>query len=98
VTTGKGRAIEISYSGARSLDTFSGISYCNNGERVFMFDFDTKEREHQNTRQSDLYSGTTPPHSYQIASCFDALSITNFIDNVKVRINAGARYIIYILF
>jgi hypothetical protein len=41
-----------------------------------MFDFDTKEKEHQNTRQSDLFSGTTPPRTNQIASCFDALSIT----------------------
>jgi hypothetical protein len=33
-----------------------------------MFDYDTKEKEHQNTQQSD---GTK-----QIASCFGALSIT----------------------
>jgi hypothetical protein len=25
-----------------------------------MFDYDTKEKEHQNTRKSDLYSGATP--------------------------------------
>jgi hypothetical protein len=31
----------------------SGVSYCDNRERVFMFDYDTKEKEHQNTRQSD---------------------------------------------
>jgi hypothetical protein len=42
-----------------------------------MFDYDTKEKEHQNTRQSDLYSGATPPRTNQIASCFGALSITN---------------------
>jgi hypothetical protein len=41
-----------------------------------MFDYDTKEKEHQNTRQSDLYSGATPPRTNQIASCFGALSIT----------------------
>jgi hypothetical protein len=40
---------------------FSGVSYCDNRERVFMFDYDTKEKEHQNTRQSDWYSGATPP-------------------------------------
>jgi hypothetical protein len=32
---------------------FSGVSYCDNRERVFMFDCDTKEKEHQNTRQLD---------------------------------------------
>jgi hypothetical protein len=43
-----------------------------------MFDYDTKEKEHQNTRQSDLYSGAMTPRTNQIASCFDALSITYF--------------------
>jgi hypothetical protein len=28
-----------------------------------MFDYDTKEKEHQNTRQSVLYSGAAHPHS-----------------------------------
>jgi hypothetical protein len=32
---------------------FSGVSYCDNRERVFMFYYDTKEKEHQNTQQSD---------------------------------------------
>jgi hypothetical protein len=41
-----------------------------------MFDYGTKEKEHQNTRQSDLYSGAMSPLTNQIASCFDALSIT----------------------
>jgi hypothetical protein len=53
VTAEKGKATEISYSDACSLATFSGISNCDNRERVFMFDYDTKEKEHQNTRQSD---------------------------------------------
>jgi hypothetical protein len=53
VTAEKVKAIELSYSGARSLVPFSGVSYCDNRERVFMFDYDTKEKEHQNTRQSD---------------------------------------------
>jgi hypothetical protein len=35
-----------------------------------------KGKEHQNTRQSDFYSEATPPRTNQIASCFDALSIT----------------------
>jgi hypothetical protein len=43
-----------------------------------MFDYDTKEKEHQKTRQSDLYSGKAP-RTNQIASCFDALSITCII-------------------
>jgi hypothetical protein len=55
---------------------FCGVSYCGIRDRAFMFDYDTKEKEHQNTRQSDLYLGATPPRINQIASCFDALSIT----------------------
>jgi hypothetical protein len=31
---------------------FAGVSYCDNRERAFMFDYDTKEKEHLNTRQS----------------------------------------------
>jgi hypothetical protein len=38
--------------------------------------YDTKEKEHQKTRQYDLYWESTPPHTNQIASCFDALSVT----------------------
>jgi hypothetical protein len=41
-----------------------------------MFDYDTKEKEHQNTQQSDKYSGATPPRTNKITSCVDALSIT----------------------
>jgi hypothetical protein len=32
---------------------FSGVSYFDNRERVYMFDYDKKEKEHQNTWQSD---------------------------------------------
>jgi hypothetical protein len=53
VTEEKGKATEISYSDARSLVTFSRVSYCDNRERVFMFDYDTKEKAHQKNRQSD---------------------------------------------
>jgi hypothetical protein len=42
---------------------FCGVSFCGSRERVFMFDYDTEEKEHQNTRQSDLYSGATPPRT-----------------------------------
>jgi hypothetical protein len=28
---------------------FSGVSYSGNRERVFIFDYDTKEKEHKNT-------------------------------------------------
>jgi hypothetical protein len=31
----------------------SGCSFIGNKERVFMFDYETKEREHQNTWQTD---------------------------------------------
>jgi hypothetical protein len=41
-----------------------------------MFDYDIKQKEHQNTRQSDYYLGVMPPCTNQIASCFDALSFT----------------------
>jgi hypothetical protein len=49
-TAEKGKATEMSYSDARSLVIFSGVSYCDNRERVFMFDYDSKEKEHQNTQ------------------------------------------------
>jgi hypothetical protein len=45
--------MEISYSDARSLVTFLwGFILWYQGT-CFMFDYDTKEKEHQNTRQSD---------------------------------------------
>jgi hypothetical protein len=53
VTAEKGKAIEISYSDARSLVTFFWGFIFDNSERVFMFDYDTKEKEHQNTLPSD---------------------------------------------
>jgi hypothetical protein len=89
VTAENGKAIEISYSDARSLATFSGVSYCGNSERVYMFDYDTKEIEHQNTGQSDYYA---PARTNQIASCFDALSITycileNLYDGLVASLN-----------
>jgi hypothetical protein len=37
-------AIEISYSDARSLATFSWVSYYDNRERVFIFAYDKKEK------------------------------------------------------
>jgi hypothetical protein len=33
---------------------------------MLTFDYDTKEKEHQNTRQSDKYSGATPPRINQV--------------------------------
>jgi hypothetical protein len=54
VTAGKQKAKEISYSDVLSLFTsFSEVSYYDNREREFIFDYDTKEKEHQNTRQFD---------------------------------------------
>jgi hypothetical protein len=57
---------------------FPGFHIVTRGT-CFMFDFDTKEKEHQNTWQSDKYLGATPPRTNQIASCFDALSITYYL-------------------
>jgi hypothetical protein len=53
VTEEKGKATEISYSVQRIVHwlPFPGVSYCDNRELVFMFDYYTKEKEHQNTRQ-----------------------------------------------
>jgi hypothetical protein len=36
VTAEKGKAIEIAYSAACSLVTFSGVSYCDNKKRLTM--------------------------------------------------------------
>jgi hypothetical protein len=49
----KGKAIEIILFRCSLIGSFYGVSYCDNRERVFMFGYDTKEKEHQNTRQSD---------------------------------------------
>jgi hypothetical protein len=49
----KGKHITSLYTGY----FFSGVSYGNNWECAFIFAYDTKEKEHQNTRQSDLYLG-----------------------------------------
>jgi hypothetical protein len=73
--------IEISNEDVRSLWLlFSVMSFCDNRERIFIFYYDTKEKEHQNTWQSDLYSrvgvGGVPPRTNQIALCLGALSIT----------------------
>jgi hypothetical protein len=67
----------------------SGVSYCDNRERVFMFDYDTTEKD-QNTLQSDYYSGATPPRTNRIASCFDALSITRSLELNIDRTNVVA--------
>jgi hypothetical protein len=45
VAVEKEKLTEMSYSEARSLDTFSGVSYYDNSECVFMFDYDTKEKK-----------------------------------------------------
>jgi hypothetical protein len=76
VTTENGIAREISYSDALSFVNFSRVSYCDK-TNVFFY-YDTKEKEHQNTWQSDLYSGASPFRPNRIVSCFDALSITYY--------------------
>jgi hypothetical protein len=50
-----------------------------------MFDYDTKEKEHQNTRQSDKYPKATLPRTNQIASCFDAISVKTVL-NLSVKL------------
>jgi hypothetical protein len=47
---------------------FSGVSYYDNTEHVIIVD--TKEKDHQNSRQSNLYSGATPPRTHQISIVF----------------------------
>jgi hypothetical protein len=61
VTPDKVKAIEISYWDAHLLVTFSGVSYYNNREFVFMFSMIQKRKnKHQNTQQSDLTQGLCP--------------------------------------
>jgi hypothetical protein len=69
---------------------FPGFHIVSYRELSFMFDYDTKEKEHQNTLQSYKYSGTTPPRTNQIASCFDALSITYLM---KIRVTSVQYYL-----
>jgi hypothetical protein len=58
VTTEKGIAKAILYSDCSFIGYFlSGVSFCDIRERAYIFDYDTKEKEHQNTWQSDQYSG-----------------------------------------
>jgi hypothetical protein len=52
----------------------SRVSYCNNRERAFIFVYDTKEKENQNTRQSDLYSGAIPNVSMHVLLLIDMCS------------------------
>jgi hypothetical protein len=86
VTTKKGIATEMSYSDALSLVTcLLGFIMWYQGT-CFYVDYDTKEKEHQNTRQSDLYSGATPSRTHQISSCFDALSITKSYYRRKIQV------------
>jgi hypothetical protein len=53
VTEEKGKTLEKSYSDARDWLLSTGVSYCENRERALTFDYDTKEKEYQNNRQSD---------------------------------------------
>jgi hypothetical protein len=49
VTAEKGKAAKNLIQMLVHWLLFSGVSYSSNRERVFMFDYDTKEKEHQNT-------------------------------------------------
>jgi hypothetical protein len=57
----------------------SGVSYCDDRDFIFVYD---KEKKHQNTQQSDFYSGATSPRTNQIAPCFDALSFTCVVGQI----------------
>jgi hypothetical protein len=46
---------------------------------LLFFAYVTKEKEHQNTQRSALYSGATSPRASQLASCFDALSFSCYM-------------------
>jgi hypothetical protein len=70
----------------------SGVSYYDNRERAVMFDYDTNEKKHQNTRQSDLYSGATPP-SYKSDSLVCRCS---FISDISHPLFTSVWYIKYI--
>jgi hypothetical protein len=63
-----------------------------------MFDYDTKEKEHQNTQQSDLYSGGYTPRTNQIASCFGALSITYSTSAINSVMNLHEFNILFITY
>jgi hypothetical protein len=68
-----------SYFSAKKITTeksYSDPFFWDDREIIFIFAYYTKEKEHQITRQSDLYFGTTPPRTNLIASCVDALSIS----------------------
>jgi hypothetical protein len=60
------RGNSVSYVGNSCRVAYLPFGYCC--ERIYNY---TIEKEHQNTRQSDLYS-----YINQIGSCFDDLSIT----------------------
>jgi hypothetical protein len=49
------RCAGVSYT--HLLSDYIGLFF---RERVFIFAYDTKEKDHQNTPQSDLYSGASP--------------------------------------
>jgi hypothetical protein len=54
MTAEKRKAIDISYSVASSFCSFFlGFHIVTTGNVFFMIDYDKKEKEHQNTRQSD---------------------------------------------
>jgi hypothetical protein len=61
VTTKKRKATEISYQMLVHWLLFSCGFILWHWDCDFMFDYDTKEEEHQNTRQFDLYLGGYVP-------------------------------------
>jgi hypothetical protein len=77
VTEEKGKATEISYSDARSLVTFSrGFILWQQGMCFFMLTMIQKRKNTKTLGNLINTWGATPSRTNQIASCFDALSIT----------------------
>jgi hypothetical protein len=56
---------------------FCGVSYCDNRERVLCWLWYKRERTSKHSAIWFILGGYAP-HTNQIASCFDALSITKF--------------------
>jgi hypothetical protein len=78
VTTEKGIKIEMPYSDAQSLVTFFCSLRLRQQGNVFIFAVEwDKKRE-------NIKTVAWPPHTNQIAMCFDALSITK---EEKFKIN-----------
>jgi hypothetical protein len=83
VMTEKGKTIQISHSDTRLLVTFSGVWYLTTGNTFSCLTM-IQKRKNTKTRGNlintrELRQPPSPRTNTQIASCFDALSITSTI-------------------